>query len=446
MTAAILALLLLAPASARAEGGGFKRRLYLAPEEIRSADSRTLAARLVERLRRECSPPASAAETGGPVGDDAELIMMIPASAVASILSDGFRNRHETLTTGGQDRGTDRFEAEQELAMARLPYDARGRELLPKYALLNVLRSGFGAFALPARYGTVAVVFKKEVMSRATWTYADSLDHSLSAGRWTRDKRANPVLARTLLEPRAVGDPRACVNYCEAQIWGGLGWSDVEYAMVRGTEPVPAALLASGAPVYRYTVSTEPAAAFAPWQTAQFERGKRVMAMPGALAPTGTDVSSASAAGENLRRGLADAALDDASLIARIDVSSAADAERLRLIGELAVRLKTAPVARALSGLLRSSDETTRALALYGLSELPWADYKPSLLAGLDDPGWTVQISAIALAAERRGDADVERGLEGLRSRSAFPNDMGHPHAEDVAEWLSRLDAPRFCR
>ena len=48
-----------------------------------------------------------------------------------------------------------------ELAMARLPYSERGRELLPKYAVLNVKKSGFGTFLLPERYGSVAIVLER---------------------------------------------------------------------------------------------------------------------------------------------------------------------------------------------------------------------------------------------------------------------------------------------
>ncbi|MDE2144115.1 MAG: hypothetical protein KGJ84_17035, partial [Elusimicrobia bacterium] len=186
----------------------------------------------MRRLHRFCDLAGVPDPGGRRPGPDFDLIMMVPHEVLDSIVRYGFLNQHQTLTTGGFDRLSARFAAEQELAMLRLPYDSKGRELLPKYAVLNIRRPGYGAFSLPARYGDVAVVFKTEVRSRTTWTYADSLDYSRTTGRFAAGGAANPVLPHTLEYPGKAADRNVCGNYCEAQIWGKLSWADVDYVMI----------------------------------------------------------------------------------------------------------------------------------------------------------------------------------------------------------------------
>jgi hypothetical protein len=308
---------------------------------------------------------------------------MVPAEALASIRRDGLRNQHETGTTGGFLQPAQRFEAEQELAMLRLPYGTRGRELLPKYALLRA--KALGEQPLPTRYGSVALVLKPEVAERATWTYADSLDFSRRAGLYELEGESNGVLPRTFSYKRRRGDANACVNYCEAQIWGPVTMDDV--ASVTGD-----------------TVS----------------------------------VRSVDAAG--LRRGLEMGKLDDAALIAAAESSSGT--ERARLIGELAERAPTPATLAALSRRADSPDALERELALGGLSAESWEAFKPRLLAGLRDASAAVAREAVALADEHRADPDVARGLAALRA--SLPR-REESERRALQEWLDRLDEPDLC-
>lgn len=327
--------------------------------------------------------------------------------------------------------------------MMRLPYDRKGRELLPKYAILNVRRPGFGSFPLPARYGGVAVVFKKEVSERATWTYADSLDYSQKTGLYEKGGAANPVLARTTRAPAKSADRNACGNYCEAQIWGKLTWRDVDYAMVASSAAVPAALFATGTPVYRYEAASNPG------QTAQYVRGERLIAP---RAATGARAAGSSPAVENFLRGEADARLPDAELVGRLEDSAAAAKdsgavmERRRLLGELAGRRKSPAVVRELDKAAVSPDAADRALALYGLSELPWREFKPRLLAALGDEDPRVAAAAVAFSFDHAGDGEVAGRLKALarrtKSRLEDPRNAGETVA---AEWLDRLQKPLFC-
>lgn len=371
--ASAAALLLLAlPALAR-------DRPYRSAADLRAADTRTLAAGLVRRLREGCEK-----QKGAPLlGEDAAILMMVPSELLGAILERGFLNRHQTGTGRGLAGAAERFEAEQQLAMMRLPYDRKGRELLPKYGLLDAADSGLGSFPLPARYGDAVVAFKPEVRERATWTYADSLDRSRTAGRFLKGGTSNPVLARSFSFPAGSAGASRCANYCEVQIWGALDWSDVAYAMIPSTAAVPSALLRAGVPVYRWSPGSRPG------RTAQYVRGP--------LVPSGS-AAFRSAAGE-----------------ARAP----------------------APLAGA----------PGRSLELLASSEGPWSAFKPRLLAALRDPEPVVVLEAAALASGHLEDRDVAAALRVLRedseARLRGPGDQDPPL--DVLEWLDRAETGRLC-
>ncbi len=367
MLSAPLLLILILSGTGRAAdlfAHALKHRFYIAPEELRTLDSRTLAELLVDRIHRECDLAGAPPPGEKVLGDDAAMIMMVPAEKLDAIARDGFLNQHQTHTTGGQHRESDRFEAEQELAMLRLPFDGKGLELLPKYAVLDVPKPGLGTYRLPTQYGGVAVVFKKEVAARATWTYADSLDYSQRTGRFDADGANNPVLARTFLYERKKGDRNRCGNYCEAQIWGKLSLGDVAFAMVSDSDPVPDALARAGIPVYDYSVPDSTTVVVDAGRTAQYIRG----ALRHAEAPA-------------LR-----AALHEPGV---------------------------------LENNLASNGEQTAPLELLDLSESPWSDFKPRLLWGLDARPGPLLISAVAIAAEHQDDADVSTRLDRLRRAPA---------------------------
>jgi hypothetical protein len=408
MRLAPLALLLAAApvAAAPTPAPALAHRLFIAPEEARTLDSRTLAELLVARIRRECDEAGPPAPGEKALGDDPGLVMMVPASKLDAIARDGFLNQHQTRTTGGQSRERDRFESEQELAMLRLPLGLP--ELLPKYAIVDAKRSDLGTYPLPVRYGGVAVVFKKEVWARATWTYADSLDFSRTAGRFDAGGAANPVLPHGVDYSRKPGDGNRCGNYCEAQIWGKLRLDDVAYAMVRASEPVPSAFARAAIPVYEYVVPESSTAVVDAGRTAQYERRALLpLGRPARAAPTNVITTGGHAApGEFTaeQRRIAALAVDGS------------DPEGLEEAAE-------------------SGDEQTRALALYGVGGLPWDEVKPLILAALDARKGPLLISAVALASEHRDDSDVGIRLDALRRGPK----------NDATEWIERLDKARLC-
>jgi hypothetical protein len=233
------------------------------------------------------------------------------------------------------------------------------------------------------------------------------------------------VLARTFLYERKKEDLNRCGNYCEAQIWGKLALSDVDFVMIQSSEPIPRAVSRSGIPVYDYAVPESTSEVVDSSRTAQYVRG--------ALRPAETS---------DRRRLIIDRRpLKEAELVEAVEsASSEHDAKvgfspRQRLIGELAVRPKSPVVARELEKAFASEDVLTRALALYGLSELPWSEFKPRLLEGLDAAPGPLLISAVAFAADHQDDADVVARLDRLRRAPASV----------ASEWVERLDKTHLC-
>lgn len=446
LTGPLLAFCLAVPACSSA--AGLRHRFHISPGEIRSVDTRVLAERLVERIHRACESSGREEAERRPAGKDADLLMMVPQEAFASISRHGFLNQHVTLTTRGFNHTRERFLTEQELAMLRLPYSHQGRKFLPKYALLDLKRSDMGTYHLPSRYGGAAVVFKRRVLDRATWTYADSLDFSQKTGRFGQGGWTNPVLPRTARYRRKSIDRNACVNYCEAQIWGELTLEDVDYIMVRATEPVLSTIVETGLPIYRFFTSTSSAAPMPAGRMALYTRGEQVS--PGRAQRKHENPVIPAPAG--LEESVEFASLTDAELVRRYSVetdtaSPVVMPRRIRLLGEISTRPKGDVILRALEDATRSGDPMARALALYGLSELPSRDFKPHLLTALEDPNPAVVIEAVALAADMLADPEVAAALnalqQGISQRKRKPSDKD---ASDIQEWLDRLDRASLCQ
>lgn len=234
-----------------------KHRAYVSPEEMRKYDSRTLGELLVQRLRAECDVPRGTPETSNGIDADSEVIMMVPSQVLQGIAEYGFQNQHMTQTTGGCPCRDQRFNIEQQLSLLRIPYSHQGRALLPKYSAFNVRRDDFGKFDVPLHYGDVAMVFKDKVKRRTTWTYSDSLGMGLNFEHFAGIPRST----------KAIPNGQKCEGYCEAQIWGELDLTDVEYLMIRKGAPIPEAARKLGVPVYEYEPGTYPR------QTMNFARG-----------------------------------------------------------------------------------------------------------------------------------------------------------------------------
>lgn len=221
-----------------------------------------LAEKLVSQLGAQCDPVReSNLLRRKALLPDAELILVLPASVLPSVIRNGFLNQHLTGTSRGYREASLRFATEQALLGRRLPYGYAAKSLLPKYAVLNIRRPGYASFPeVPRRYGEVLVKFRAEVLRRATWTDRDALIALKLDEKLVPRPVANPIdwpaslagffPARTLgfregpTPSFACGTGRSDFGYCEAQIWGPLLWDDVQsVAVPQGFAPLEARAL-----------------------------------------------------------------------------------------------------------------------------------------------------------------------------------------------------------
>ncbi|MBK7891071.1 MAG: hypothetical protein IPJ84_09575 [Bdellovibrionales bacterium] len=141
--------------------------------------------------------------------------------------------------TGGSDAKASRLAAEMSHIGLGLPYTAKTRELLPKYAL-QVFNSGkMGHYSLPLQYGNVMFRFKPHVKKRSTWSARDSLGMS----GIEVPLRTNSIRAHSGAK---------CNGYCEAQVWGDLDRADVASIVVPEGLAITDEMKRFNVPVYTY--------------------------------------------------------------------------------------------------------------------------------------------------------------------------------------------------
>ncbi len=435
-----------APLSSGCEKPSLRHRAFIGPEEIRTMDVRVLAELLVERLHKECDLPRSKIEDSSGIHDQSEIIIMVPIGSLAGIAKYGFLNQHHTKNTRGIKSQATRFDLEEEISLLRLPYSDRGRDLLPKYAAFNVKRGDFGQFAMPEEYGDVAMVLKPDVKKRTTWTY----DDSLLTG--SEGYRSNPKLypPRTTRYKKTDSDNSQCAIYCEAQIWGDLNLQDVAYLMVKKDAALPPNLSKFGIPVYEYSPYSEEK------QALQYTRGKLLQAATSP--PTSPPkLSAEEIAGRlssswipeverNILTSRKHAQWTDQQLLMQLNFTMAMETtedksefnETNYLVAELATRPKTQKVIEKLKRLLKSPNRFNQAQAAYGLSELPWSDFKPLLLQCLKSTSNYVRQKCVGLAGDHLEEPDVKNALNELANSKAYGSEI-------IKDWIAKLRANRLC-
>ncbi len=219
----------------------FKHRGYISPDELNQLSSRQIAELLVKRMHRECDE-IRGGKTGKALEEDSDIMMFVPSSALDGIAKFGFQNQHSTRTSNGtNDRGF-RYAAENTFNQMILGYGPKSKEVLPKYAALDLKRAdNIGQTITPNHYGDVIFVMKKDVKKRTSWTPADSLGYH----GFRQSKVPNTLKFKEHKDLNF-----KCNIYCEAQIWGPLDYSDVEYVMIAPGVNVPESLKTAQIPVY----------------------------------------------------------------------------------------------------------------------------------------------------------------------------------------------------
>lgn len=227
---------------------GFKHRGYISPEELRTLSSKEIGERIVERIAAQCDDVRGGA-TGKTMGEESDIMMFVPSGVLEGIEQYGFQNQHVTRTTNGCNCREDRYRAEGELSGILVGYGPKAKEVLPKYSALSINKSGrLEGGGDASSYGDTIFMFKDDVKKRTTWTEIDSL--------MTKPFRGSRVVNGLSFQDKD-DDPVKCKwGYCEAQIWGSLDLSDVDYVMIAPGAEVPEVLKRNKIPVY-YRVSAE---------------------------------------------------------------------------------------------------------------------------------------------------------------------------------------------
>ena len=225
----------------------FEHRAYISPDEFQKYSSRELAEKLVQRMHRECDEERGSTE-GVPLDVDSDIMMFVPSGALSAIEKYGFQNQHVTRTTSGANSRDMRYTAEIEFPGMILGYSPKSKDILPKYAALNVKREENIGSGTPAwAYGDTVVVFKEAIKRRTSWTPTDSLAYpgldfsKITSSLKYKDRPDNKF---------------QCQMYCEAQIWGDIGFSDIEYVLIQPGAKIPEEFKRSGIPVYYTKPST----------------------------------------------------------------------------------------------------------------------------------------------------------------------------------------------
>lgn len=217
---------------------------FVSPSDLRKYDVNTIAELLIDRIEEGCDKVRGGDEPKS-IGEESQVMMMVNDKLFDSIDKYGFQNQHVTSTTEGCSCREKRYSAETTMIATNVGYSSKSKDILPKYSGLNVLNknhyssSDNGALG----YGNVAVVFKKDINSRVTFTPWDSLG--------VRKFKDSPILSSMSFKGNSKkGFECENYTYCEAQVWGELGFENIDYVLIPVGHKVPEKLKQRGVPVF----------------------------------------------------------------------------------------------------------------------------------------------------------------------------------------------------
>lgn len=365
------------------EQSKFNQMAYLDPEILNKMDSRRVAEMIVERLHQICDRRRN--PLNKPPNYNSEILMLVPKQVIPSIVKYGFKNQHETMTTGGSPCRECRLHSESAHVSLGLPYSHKTRNLLPKYAMHVFTDQRRGQFKLPdAYYGDVIFKFKPEVQRRATWHPTDSLGH------------------RTNLRTHKNGAYKGleCRIYCESQIWGELDLSDIESVRIPATMELTEDLKGLGVPVFQYQhklsshygslgdiefkvnpIFTPKAPPPQPLVTP--DRARLTDLLKVSTHKAEEEILKSQILSRLSTRELIKAFHDPPQEPFRVRF----DEVKTRFLAELVNRSADADAQRLFRQILAKGDKADRFAALAGLRNLPWSELKPLLLTHAPNSG-----------------------------------------------------------
>jgi hypothetical protein len=158
------------------------------------------------------------------------------------IIKNGFLNQHQTGTSGGlvgEEIPQRRAHAEDSILGLKIEktYNAEltnpWHELRPKYAYYTLpnYSASMDAQTYTWRYGDTIAVLKRNILKRTTFSNGDSLD-ALHAFKIHRGESGNDVRFHSSSSVLAPETSFRSNSYYEAQVWGKITITDVDYFLV----------------------------------------------------------------------------------------------------------------------------------------------------------------------------------------------------------------------
>ncbi len=416
------------------EQKAFNQLNFLDPAIVESTDSRKLAEMIVNRLSENCDKVRDPL-LKPPDDSNTEIIMLVPDKYLTSIQKYGFKNQHQTSTTGGCNCKDKRVNFESAHVGLGIPYSNKTRELLPKYALHVFKDEKHGMSMFPTGYGNVAIKFKPSVKRRATWNPRDSLNTTENL--------------RTYKIREAKGT--ACDGYCESQIWGELDMSDVESIRIPEDLALTDSMKALNVPIYTYgNITAEDVknknlprygsvvgvrfldkAVYLPKGLPKGKDERDLSAAKKDLESASNDAQRTFVSGEVLSKSSTDSLIKKyENMISRTDENQQNfNSEKTRIVAELAARNRESKVAPLLKKIFTKEDGVfIRAVAISGLTNIPWKDLKPMFLQmhSQDDSGSrknSLLNFKIGILRDHLDDSEIRKihdELVALRQKDAY--------------------------
>lgn len=176
--------------------------------------------------------------------EDLQIVMEFPSKYLSNIMKEGFKNLHQTSHSSAFKDAEMRLKRESlffKFKFTKGKHRDKIHEILPKYAYAIPVsdKSDLGPSYM-AGYADLIAIFKNRVKLFSTLTNDDSLFGPGAWGLMDFNGKAGflPPLTFTALNADCRAFRNECLKntndkgYLEAQIWGPLSWSDVDYIVV----------------------------------------------------------------------------------------------------------------------------------------------------------------------------------------------------------------------
>lgn len=225
-------------------------------ESLYKTDSvNEIARKLIGRVRdfeRSWPGPVAGTPSVSLASSSVELIIFFDEKYLAPIITEGFKNLHQTGHTQAGGHAELRLPLEDFLVGASLGEHELALRLRPKSGFVNILDDvdlvprGWHMFDF---YGGIAAVLKPDLKERALWVAGDSLTTLHEYVQYPvidRDvRRVSGTFSRSLTERDERGDSA----YFEALVFGDIRLEDVDHFLV-SDESLVAQLRPLGKKIY----------------------------------------------------------------------------------------------------------------------------------------------------------------------------------------------------